>query len=49
MPKKSAKPDSIIIKAVNGSISEDEDQREREEMLASPVKGSDAQAASVVR
>jgi hypothetical protein len=42
------KPDSIAIKTANGSLSGDEDQKEREEMLASPVKGSDAQAASTV-
>ena len=48
VPKKSAKPDSIIIKAMNGSISKGEDQRESKEMLASPVKGCNAQAAGVV-
>ena len=52
LPKKSAKPDSIIIKTanLNGSLSKsgDEDQKECEEMLASPVKGSDAQTASTV-
>jgi hypothetical protein len=42
------KPDSIAIRTANGSLSGDEDQKEREEMLASPVKGSDAQAASTV-
>ena len=42
------KPDSISIKTANGSLSGDEDQKERKEMLASPVKGSDAQTASTV-
>ena len=46
LPK--VKPDSISIKTANGSLSGDEDQKEREEMLASPVKGSDAQTASTV-
>ena len=50
LPIKSAKPDSIVIKTanLNSSLSGDEDQKEREEMLASPVKGSDAQTASTV-
>ena len=51
-PKKKSfpkpKPDSIVIKSANGSLSGDEDQKEREEMLASPVKGSDARTASSV-
>jgi hypothetical protein len=52
-PKKKSspklKPDSIAITTANGSISgDDEDQKEREEMLASPVKGSDARTASTV-
>jgi hypothetical protein len=42
------KPDSVAITTDNGSHSGDEDQKEREEMLASPVKGSDAQSASTV-
>ena len=46
LPK--VKPDSISIKTANSSLSGDEDQKEREEMLASPVKGSDAQTASTV-
>jgi hypothetical protein len=48
LPKPPVKPDSISIKTVNGNLSGDEDQKEREEMLASPVKGSDAQTASTV-
>jgi hypothetical protein len=47
-PVSKMKPDSIAIRTANGSLSGDEDQKEREEMLASPVKGSDAQAASTV-
>ena len=47
-PVPKMKPDSIAIRTANGSLSGDEDQKEREEMLASPVKGSDAQAASTV-
>lgn len=42
------KPDSITLKTANGNLSGDEDKKEREELLASPVKGSDAQAASSV-
>jgi hypothetical protein len=42
------KPDSITFRTANGSLSGDEDQKECEEMLASPVKGLDAQAASTV-
>lgn len=52
VPKKKShpklKPDSISIKTANGGLSGDEDQREREEMLASPVKGLVAQTASKV-
>ena len=54
MPKKKSlsklKPDSITIKTTKRSLSGDDsqDQKEREEMLASPVKGSDAQTASKV-
>lgn len=46
--KKLPKPDSITLKTANGNLSGDEDKKEREELLASPVKGSDAQAASSV-
>ena len=46
LPK--SKPDSITIKTTNGSLSGDEDQKEREEMLASPVKGLDVETASTV-
>ena len=44
------KPDSIASKTANSNLSgdQDEDRKEREEMLASPVKGSDAQAAGTV-
>ena len=48
LPKVPAKPNSIVIMTANGGHSGDEDQKEREEMLASPVKGSDAQTASTV-
>jgi hypothetical protein len=48
LPKQLVKPDSISIKTIDGNLSGDEDQKEREEMLASPVKGSDAQTASTV-
>ena len=54
VPKKKSlsklKPDSITIKTAKRSLSGDDsqDQKEREEMLASPVKGSDAQTASKV-
>lgn len=49
-PVPKLKPDFISIKTADGDLSAsgDEDQREREEMLASPVKGSDAQTASMV-
>ena len=43
LPK--AKLDSIAIKT---SLSGDEDEKEWEDMLASPVKGSDAQTVSTV-
>ena len=48
LPKAPAKPDSIAIKSTNSSLSGDKDQKEREDMLASPVKGSDMQTASMV-
>ena len=47
-PVPKLKLDFISIKTADGSLSGDEDQREHEEMLASPVKGSDAQTASMV-
>ena len=50
-PVPKLKPDFISIKTADGDLSgddHDEDQRECEEMLASPVKGSDAQTASMV-